>query len=748
MLSIELKWAGGLAVICLIVFLRKNRRPFLLIIPPLIFTSFYFVGLNAKNGNRTIYQESEQTLTIHLSSPPVIDGNRLTAIITANGGEKLLLRYTIPSLKEKQELLRHFLPSHNYVMVGQLVLPSENRNFNTFNYRDYLNARHIHWIFQPEMIDLHHSSKRSISFSGILLTWRIRLLKHIDHDFKENTAYYLKALLLGDKNDFPEEVYDAFRTLGIVHLLAISGLHAGVIATGCFAIFMRLGMTKERAILLLSLFLPIYAFLAGGNPPVMRAVFMIFLIMASRFLPGKYAMVDTVSLSAVFFILNDPYIILNTGFQLSYAVCFSLAFSQKIFSRSNHLISKLLHISFVCQIVTFPFLMYQFYQVSLLGFIVNAVYVPYFSFLVLPVCFLDFFLSYLSPRLQPSIDQSLSWILTIVEHTALFLEKIPHAALVTGRPGRYALILMFVLMVLGFKFLESGGSYKKYLVSAVFVMAAAIGVKGLSPHGSVTFIDIGQGDSILIQLPFQQGTYLIDTGGEMEFPVEEWERRSKHFSIGKDILLPTLKSKGITRINKLILTHSDMDHIGTVFDMMGEIIIDEIIISPNSDTKPLMRDIVHKAIQIGIPVVEAETAKKWQVGDCSFMLIPPPDKVYEGNNDSLVLLADMGGLKWIFTGDLEERGEKELLARYRIDADVLKVGHHGSETSTSDDFLDGISPKIAVISVGKNNRYGHPDPSIIQKLEERHIKIYRTDQMGAIEYVFKKNKGTFATVFP
>ena len=205
-----------------------------------------------------------------------------------------------------------------------------------------------------------------------------------------------------------------------------------------------------------------------------------------------------------------------------------------------------------------------------------------------------------------------------------------------------------------------------------------------SPVGEVIFIDVGQGDSILIKLPYNRGIYLIDTGGRIEFPVEEWQRRRKSFRVGDDVLLPLLKSKGISKIDKLILTHNDVDHMGAASELLGKIKIEEIYISPNASKKQLMAELIDSAQLSGIKVIEVKAGMSWENKIAKFQIIFPFDDRYEGNNDSLVLYSVFGGLKWLFTGDAEKEAEEDMIRHYgRLDIDVLKVGHHGSRSSTT-----------------------------------------------------------------
>jgi competence protein ComEC len=181
---------------------------------------------------------------------------------------------------------------------------------------------------------------------------------------------------------------------------------------------------------------------------------------------------------------------------------------------------------------------------------------------------------------------------------------------------------------------------------------------------------------------------------------------------------------------------------------MEEIKVGEILLTPGSLESDIIHAITEKAIKLKVDVRETGAGEKWSTNNGDFMFLYPFDDRYEGNNDSLVLYGKFGGKKWLFTGDLEEGGEKELIQKWKVKADVLKVGHHGSLTSTSNLFLKELNPETALISAGKNNRYGHPDPEIVGRLKKNGITIYNTAETGAVHYKYLGSRGTFRAVIP
>jgi competence protein ComEC len=349
--------------------------------------------------------------------------------------------------------------------------------------------------------------------------------------------------------------------------------------------------------------------------------------------------------------------------------------------------------------------------------------------------------------------EPLNLLIMATNGLALKLSLFPFAMLTFGRPSLMIMLLYFWSIPLFFSLWERMKGAKRFMqimLLPLSIMCVQLFGNALSPYGEITFIDVGQGDSIFIKLPYGRGNYLIDTGGTIQFNTEEWKARKKEFEVGKEVVVPFLKSKGITAIDKLIITHGDADHIGGALSVLKELQVKEIILPKTPELSELEKELLTMAKRNGIPWDFVSAGDSWKSGKANFHVISPQAGVEaERNNRSIVLFVKMGGLRWLFTGDLEEEGEEQLLTHYdKLTIDVLKAGHHGSKTSSTKAFLDHLKPKIAIISAGKNNRYGHPAEEVLTNLSERKIKILRTDQNGAITYFFKGENGTFSVVNP
>ncbi len=739
---------AGLFLIRLLI--EKDQKLLLICIVSTLFAFFTSKQVHSENQTTEVTSVDQAVVHVTFKQFPQIDGDRLQAIVTTTQKEKLLLTYSIQSEREKHALLRHVRSGTSCQLKGELTAPPPNRNEHAFNYEDYLFKQKIHLLFIPNQWSFQTCTVPSFSVISTLQNIRASGIQIIEDRFPTKLIPYAEALIFGERESFSPNTMTAYQKLGIVHLLAISGLHIGMIAGALYFLLLRIGLSRELTFWLLIIFLPAYGVLSGGNPPVVRAILMtIFLLFSKRWrLP--LTTLDALSLSFIVFLLFDPYLMYHAGFQLSFAVSFAIVItSGRLIDSSDSYVKQMLKVSLSSFLASLPILSYHFYEFSIISIFANIIYVPFYTFVVLPFIFVLFFLSFFSEQLFLMIAYSLSQIIEQSEMLATWMSSFPFATMLTGKPMTSSTIFI-VIGVLAYFILRE--RHRNVFVSALpllLVLSLHWVMTAYLVQGEVVFIDIGQGDSTLIQLPYNRGTYLIDTGGQIDFPREEWQERKKSFHVADHRLIPFLKSKGIRRLDKLILTHPDIDHIGAAKKLLDEIKVKEMYITPNSLEEQLMKDIIYKALQKNVTVTKVKAGNQWSNRSGTFSFIAPINEQFTGNNDSLVLYATFGGLTWLFPGDAEKEAEDAMIATYeKLNADVLKVGHHGSRTSTTEPFIQAVKPRYAVISAGRNNRYGHPHQEVVDRLNERRVHIFRTDVHGAIHYKFSHDRGTFRTILP
>ncbi|WP_238985134.1 DNA internalization-related competence protein ComEC/Rec2 [Bacillus kwashiorkori] len=741
---------GIILAIVLLHILHYHKR---LSIISSLFISFllFYVYFTYTNIEGPVKDERVQQLTFRILETPFINGDRLETKIKTNNGEKLLLSYWIPLESEKQKLINEINIGLVCQLDGDLYSPKKPRNRHAFDYAKYLKTEKISYIFSPEQFSHSHCVQAKLSLYERLLKIRNNSIQSIEKFFPDEVEVFITALLFGEKRMMDRDIQEAYQRLGLSHLLAISGLHVGIITTFFYFIFLRIGITKERTRTILLVILPFYAMIAGGAPSVLRAVMMTWLVLF--FLKWRKIVhpLDAIGLTFIILLVYNPFFLDHVGFQLSFTVATALLLSKQIFARETQWFKSSLLVSLISQLISFPLLIYHFFEFHLLSFIINIVYVPIYSIVLLPMSLVSFIIIEFIPKIANLFVVPLSFLFNLMNKIAQSIAKYEIFTITVGRPEKLILVIFFISMIIVFILMEQKNWWRNktlyFLVLFPFLLQKLFVT--YSPIGEVAFIDVGQGDSIFIQLPFGQGNYLIDTGGVIDMPMEEWQVRTNRFDPGKNIVVPFIKSKGISKIDKLILTHGDMDHIGSTTSIMENLNVKELVVGKTINKKAMELEIISEAKKRGIKITEVYEGAKWEKGKGNFFVLAPQRFAQASNDASIVIYGNFGGKKWLFTGDLEKSGEEQLVVNYfELPVDVLKVGHHGSLTSTSSFFLDHIDPLVAVISVGEKNRYGHPSKRVIDDLQKRRILVYRTDEHGAVYYRFFLTKGYFTTVFP
>ncbi len=712
---------------------------------------FATVAYVSELRHETLYTGEEHRFQITFIEQPNVDGNLLKAKVMTNQKEKLQLRYTISTEAEKMKLESNLPIGLTCIANGSLVEPEASRNENSFNYQRYLKQQNIHWILKVEHMTWNHCSVTDSSFVTRLQNFRQQGIAYVNEHFPPQSSGFVTALLFGDQTYIDEENLTNYQRLGLVHLLAISGLHVSFLTGILFFLGIRIGITREKMMGVILLFLPMYTILSGGTPSVLRACLMAMLFFLLLLWKKRISAIMAIGLVYLLLLLVQPNLLFNIGFQLSFAVTCAIILSLPIFQKYPQPIMQLFIVSVVCQLAALPILLYHFYEVSVLGIFLNVLYVPIYSSILLPFSILALLSHLVFPSLGDLLIEWLDKLFFLCNSLATIVSTIPLASISFGKPmGLIMMVLLIGIIGLFMKWESSSlKECKMWLYLLMVTLLFQYHIQKVNPYGEVVFIDVGQGDAIFIKLPFNRGNYLIDTGGKIVFPMESWQKQRRTYNTGDDVIIPFLKSKGVHHLDKLILTHADADHTGSATELIRNFKVREVVIGTGSETFYRDKDSIKWALSKNIPISRLKKGDSWYVGEAKFYILHPYQKNEDANDGSIVLFAEMGGLSWLFTGDASESIEKELMRTYpQLRVDILKVGHHGSKTSSSPDFLEQIKPKVAVISVGKDNRYGHPHRQVVEALEEREISVVRTDSDGAVSYKYRNKTGTFRAQLP
>jgi competence protein ComEC len=747
-----------LAVVYMLVLYKYKRfsTPQLLLLI-FIFVLFFITSQYALIQNKTKTSSSASLFYLEYTEDPAIDGDFLQIKAkNIKNDENYLLRYKIQSEQEKKQLESSDFYGRICKVPGSLEKPKQAKNENAFNYRNYLERNSVFWLLDSKKSPLETCSPKKSDAMTFLKHVRSTGTRYLETHFPNEVAALSNALIFGDRSLLTPELLKSYQKAGISHLLAISGLHVSILSGMIFFIGIRLGITRESMITFLLFYLPLYAVLTGASPSVIRAVVMNFLVMAVLKWKRTFKLlpIDAISIAFSFNLLVHPFVIYDVGFQLSFTVSGAIILSGSfILQQYKNNIIRMLATTIAAQLSALPVILYQFFGFSLLSILINLLFIPLYTWLFLPGVYLLFFFQLIFGKIPGILLSPFADIVHLSNQFAQSFSDLSFADFTPGRPELPFLLLDISFLFVIFLFWEQKnrqGRMKIMIVLGLLILCLPACLSRFNPNGEVSMIDVGQGDSILIHLPFGRGNYLIDTGGTLSFASEPWQRKAKTFETGKDVVVPFLKGKGITNIDKLILTHGDVDHIGGALAVIKELKVKQIVLPDITDRSETENEIIKEAEKKGIQVEIAASGNQWKSGN-SYFLILSPEKNFTGdrNRGSLTVLATIGGLHWFFGGDLDQQGEDEIVNKFPdLSIDVLKVGHHGSKTSSSDLFLMHYQPKIALISVGEKNRFGHPHKEVIDKLTKIHAAIFRTDTEGEIIYHFKEEKGTFQTYLP
>ena len=616
--------------------------------------------------------------------------------------EKLVVNYY-------QELLEEIKLGDKLQINGNLLIPSKNTIPNQFNYKEYLYYNGINYIVVADSISKIENNTKIIYYLKEKANQRILSISYANE--------YIKTFILGDTTSLDETVINSFRQNGISHLFSISGMHISLFAAIILSFLKRISYSNFYNYSVVIVFLSFYAILIGSSPSVIRSLIMYILFSLNKVFNLKIKKIDLMCLVLIIVLIINPYYLYNISFQYSYIISFSLVLYSYKISKIKNKIMKSLYTSFISFLVSFPICIYNFYQVNVFSIILNIFLIPYVSIIIFPLSLICFII--------PKISIVLHFFINILESISLFISKYSIGITCFSKPSIYLIIIYYILIIL---FLYN---YKNiYLFILLFFHKTYI---YFDPTIKVSYLDVGQGDSIFIKYPHNKSNILIDTGGLL----------NSSYSVISNKTIPYLKSIGIYKINYLILSHGDYDHMGEAINLINSFKVDKVIFNcgtHNNLEKKLINVLDKKKIKY------YSCIKELSIDNNKLYFLQTGE--YDNENDnSNVIYTEFNNYKFLFMGDAGIDKEKDILDKYSIyNIDVLKIGHHGSKTSSSKEFINEINPKNSIISVGKNNRYGHPNKEVVNTLE--NSKIYRTDQDGSIMFKIKNNKLKIETCSP
>lgn len=592
------------------------------------------------------------------------------------------------------------------IVKGKLVSPKNNTVPYLFNYKRYVYNKRVYYTLKIDNIKILKEN------SNPFIKLKNRVIKHVN-SYKDST--YLYAFILGKTELISDEVLTSYRENGISHLFALSGLHVSIFSSILLFILKKLRFKEILNYVLIFIFLLLFSFITGFSPSILRATLLFFLLGINKVFYLNIRTLDILYLVFIILVIINPFIIYNLSFILSFTAAFFLIFSSDLLKGGNYFVS-LFKVSLLSYFASLPLSIYYFGYTNLLGTILNLVFVPLVSFVVFPLTLLTFIISkfYSILNITTNLLESLSLLFNKFKIIIYF--------------PRMNLIFVFIylsILMLYIKF------KKKICLYLIIVLLIFFKIRRYMDNNTyIYYIDVGQGDSILVMTPHLNKTILIDTGGIVSF------NENYKSNIVKNKTIPFFRRIGINKVDYLFLTHGDYDHAGEANELLNNFCVKKVFINKGNINN----------IEKKINNKEVLTLKNFVIDNIKVNSLN--NNVFNNeNDDSTILLFNIYDYKFLFMGDASIKTEEYLLNNYILpNVDILKVGHHGSYTSTSTDFINVIKPKYSVISVGENNMYKHPNKSVLDILD--NTKLFRTDVDGTIEVKISKKGYKIKTYVP
>ncbi len=668
----------------------------------MFFNYMHIVGLD-ENKNQN--DELTEAIVEYIEEKDY--GYRLTCKTEGEG--TIIYWYTDSSIGDGIDLIGSVIRAN---LINELELPEPPSNPNTFDYRYYLYGKGIYLSGRitgkgMDESEIQRSENRFYEIKKSILRRREDFLDRIFEDESNESKAFARGILFGDTGEMDEEVYESFQGNNTAHILAASGLHIGIIYLTYKRIKTAVDHLFGKSLVLdiffktfFVLFLFIYGTMTLWTPSITRAIALVYLKLLSEIVNRRYDMLSSVSLINLVMLIFRPFLIFAVGFQMSFFSAYAISI---IAPRLRGKIPNKFALTVAIQGFLLLYMMRTYNSFSPVSIVANVITVSLAS-LYVPIGVLGFMRLFPVGRILSGMGELMIWLDGLIYQEGLFSSDVKSPGL--GITAFYMLIIIYLSSETRMIFIERKEESRKasLMVHVVIILLATLfSFWGRSPFdkASQVFIDVGQGDAI--HLDWGDEDILIDGGGR------------HNYNVGKKILKPYLLKNGNSDIDLALSTHEHMDHFKGIEELSEVFDVKEVLTWGNSGNRIALDD--ERYIEVLWP-------------------IPGNEDSSDENFYSRVFMVFDNGIRTLITGDITEPGERALMEEYRgtnkLKCDILKIAHHGSRFSSSTEFLERTSPKVAVISVGKNNSYGHPSNEVIEKLNDLGIIVYRTDIDGAI----------------
>lgn len=744
---------GFLAIYYMIYHVKRyvNRKDsFLWSLPILLILGFLAMGDRMKPPDIDEMFEEK--------APCILTGE-ITMVVKKLWGNSYYLKDNLVTLPDQTSYLveevlvntddyKDYRVGNKVIVSGTIQKFSINTNPGGFNQDLYYKIQNIDYKVKAEDVTVTDASYSK--FHYILNIIKEELIHVYETVLPEKEAGTLMAMVLGEKYLLDDEINRLYQENGISHILSISGLHVSMVGVAIYFILKKLRLGLLASTILSIVFVYSYGILTNYSVSTNRAVVMYIVMLFANILGKTFDMLSALSLSGFLILIQNPMQIFSIGFILSFGAVLGIAL---LLPRLNDLFPtkisavKSIFVSISAQILTMPFLLYYFFQIPVYSVLINLLIIPFASLLLI-TSLIAGIVGVIYVPLGVFMAGSTNYILKLYELICELGSALPGNLITIGRPRALQMIIYFILI---FAFIYGAKRYEKKRLLGILAIAIVILIipdthKGLS----VTMLDVGQGEAIFIET--EKGSTILLDGGS-----------SNVKQVGKYRIKPYLLYKGIDKLDYAIVTHTDIDHVSGLMEIIegDEITVKCLVLPDTRERNEMYLKLEELAKNKGIELKHLVSGDKFiEKNLCISVLHPAKDYIPTSNNDySMVLSIKYGEFDMLLTGDIEEKGERELtkwltgqmdvgnnqygilnkadsvydvLPLIKTDYDVLKVAHHGSKFSTSEKFLGLVKPKYSIISSGINNRYGHPHTELLKRLGDVGSEVVITYESGAI----------------
>ena len=627
------------------------------------------------------------------------------------------------------------LPGERIEVYGKISPVEAPRNEGVFDFRLYYRTISVHG-------SMYGTSFRVIGgepkpFARGLQELRLRMGDILDQLLPPQDAGIYRALLTGDKSAMDEDIRSLYQENGIAHILAVSGLHLSILGLGVYELLRHFGRSKAASGSVAALLIISYGILTGCSGSALRAVLMLLLRFLAAAVGRSYDMLTAMAAAALFLLWKEPFMLFGAGFQLSFLAVLAIGLCH-VLPAPKHPLLEGLWLSFYLQLLTLPVILFHYFRFPLYGIFLNLIVLPLMGCVIYSGVF-GVGLFALSEKLATIAVGGGHWILRLYTLLCTHFAALPYSSLLLGRPSMHSILLYYTALgVVTWAFAERHAAERSGLAACRLplpcivlpLLLSMLCLPAKQPQGlEITTLDVGQGDGFILR---NQGLVMSVDGGSTS------DQR-----LGENVLVPYLESQGIGHIDLALITHCDADHYSGIRYLLEEeskMTIGELLLP-----RVAMQDARYDALRDAAAARDVRIRYFGQ-GDCIDLgeveirgYYPAGTERLEAANDhSIGMLLRAPDFQMLFTGDMDEDCERQMLAAlWEANAgypkiDVLKAGHHGSHTSSSEALLAALRPDYAILSYGVGNDYGHPHAETRERLRRYDVKMLETGVMGEI----------------